>query len=94
MRPGPAWIAAAAASGLADVDAVTLATSRQSHEGFLAPEAAGLAITIAVIANTVMKGGIAVGLGRRAFGGPIAGVFAFAIAIGLAAAAAQGSRGW
>lgn len=76
----------AAASGLADVDAVTLAVSRQSHEGTLATTVASLAITIAVVSNTVVKGAMAVVMGRKGFGRAIALVFLAAIAAGVAAA--------
>ena len=76
----------AAASGLADVDAVTLAVSRQSQQGTLAATVASLAITIAVVANTLVKATMAVVMGRKGFGRPIALVFAAAIAIGVVAA--------
>ncbi len=64
----------AAASGLADVDAVTLAVSRGAQSGQLGVSAAVLAITIAVIANTCVKAGIALLAGKRAFGVHVAGV--------------------
>jgi len=78
----------AAASGLADVDAVTLAVSRQSHEGTLPAAVAALAITIAVVSNTVVKGTMAVLMGRKGFGRPIVLVFALAIAVGVTTAVA------
>jgi uncharacterized membrane protein (DUF4010 family) len=78
----------AAASGLADVDAVTLAVSRQSHEGAIPVAVATLAITIAVISNTLVKGTMAVVMGRKGFGRPIALVFALVVAVGGAAAVA------
>ncbi|MBA3549026.1 MAG: MgtC/SapB family protein [Nannocystis sp.] len=76
----------AAASGLADVDAVTLAVSRQSQQGTLSTAVAALAITIAVVANTLVKGTMAVFMGRKGFGRSIALVFAFAIVVGVATA--------
>jgi uncharacterized membrane protein (DUF4010 family) len=82
----------AAASGLADVDAVTLAVSRQSQQGTLLPTVASLAITIAVVANTLVKGTMSVVLGRKGFGWPIALVFAVAIAVGVGAAVLLGLR--
>lgn len=82
----------AAASGLADVDAVTLAVSRQSQQGALLPAVASLAITIAVVANTLVKGTMSVVLGRKGFGRPIALVFAVAIAVGVGAAVLLGLR--
>jgi len=72
----------AAASGLADVDAVTLAVSRGAQSGQLGVSAAVLAITIAVIANTCVKAGIALLAGKRAFGAHVAGVL---LAAGLVA---------
>jgi uncharacterized membrane protein (DUF4010 family) len=74
--------------GLADVDAVTLAVSRQSHDGTLPTAVASLAITIAVVANTLVKGTMAVVMGRKGFGRPIALVFAAAIAVGVGTAVA------
>ena len=78
----------AAASGLADVDAVTLAVSRQSHQGTLPTAVAALAITIAVVSNTVVKGTMAVFMGRKGFGRAIVLVFALAIAVGVNTAVA------
>lgn len=77
---------AAAASGLADVDAVTVAVSRQCEHGIVDAATASLSITVAVISNTVVKGAMAVGLGGPGFGRPIALVFAVAIAVGVVAA--------
>ena len=73
----------AAASGLADVDAVTLAVSRQSHQGTLSTTAAALAITIAVVSNTIVKGTMAVFMGRKGFGRAIVLVFALAVVVGV-----------
>jgi len=77
---------AAAVAGLADVDAVTVAVSRQAQAGTLAVAGASLAITIAVVSNTIVKGTLALTLGRAGFGRPIALVFVAAIAVGVAAA--------
>lgn len=82
----------AAASGLADVDAVTLAVSRQSHEGTIPTAVAALAITIAVVANTVVKGTMAVFMGRKGFGRAIVLVFALAIAVGVSTAVSLRSQ--
>lgn len=78
----------AAVAGLADVDAITLAMSRQSQEGVFAASAVGLAITIAVMTNTMVKGALALVMGRHGFGRPIALVFAAAIVAGLITAVA------
>lgn len=77
-------LVAAAASGLADIDAVTLAVSRQVHQGDLAAATASVAITIAVVANAVVKGTMAVVLGRKGFGRPLATALATSVAVGLA----------
>jgi uncharacterized membrane protein (DUF4010 family) len=73
---------AAAASGLADVDAINIAVSQQAADGALAVEIATLAVAIAIAANTLVKGGLAWIGGGRAFGAPIAAVFAAAMAAG------------
>jgi len=83
-------LVAAAAAGLADVDAITLAVSRQCHEGDLATATASLAITIAVIANTLVKVAMVVVMGRRGFARPLVGVFAAAIAVGVLAVLMSG----
>lgn len=80
-------LAAAAASGLADVDAITLAVSRQAKDGALDESVATLAITIAVMANTAVKGGLAWVTGGRAFGRDVAQVFAASMVIGVTLAA-------
>jgi uncharacterized membrane protein (DUF4010 family) len=81
--------AAAAASGLADVDAITLSVGRDAHLGTISGDVAALAITIAVVANTIVKAGIALVTGGRRFGLPIVAVFAAAMALGIVAAAAR-----
>jgi uncharacterized membrane protein (DUF4010 family) len=74
--------AAAAISGLADVDAITLAASEQSSAGTLAYGSAATAVTIAVMSNTVVKAGMAYFGGGAKYGKPIVAVFAGAIAVG------------
>ena len=81
--------AAAAASGLADVDAITLAVGRHAAGGSLALPVATLAITIAVVANTVVKAAIAVVSGGRRFGGLVAAVFAASMVAGVLLAATR-----
>ncbi len=80
---------AAAASGLADVDAITLAVSEQSAQGTLLAATATMAITIAVISNTVVKGTWAYVAGGHKFGAGIAITFGIAAAAGMAAAGIQ-----
>jgi uncharacterized membrane protein (DUF4010 family) len=58
--------AAAAVAGLADVDAITLSMAELAGtEGGVSIPAAVRAVVIAVIANTIVKGGIALGIGSR-----------------------------
>ena len=61
----PGVFATAAALGLTDVDALTVSMSRQ--EALLDANIAARAIAVGILANTVMKLGIAVALGRSAF---------------------------
>jgi len=72
---------ASALSGLADVDAITLSITGASSDGTLAREVGAVAITIAVVANSVVKSAIAYYSGGRAFGRLIA------ISLGLATVA-------
>ena len=78
-------VVVAALSGLADVDPITLAVARQAEAGDVTVSLAALAITIGVIANFVVKGGIAIVGGGKAFGNLVAVVFAAASIVGIAA---------
>jgi uncharacterized membrane protein (DUF4010 family) len=53
-----------ALSGLTDVDAITLSVARLNSSGELALSGAVLAVLLAVLANTVVKVGLAFGGGR------------------------------
>jgi uncharacterized membrane protein (DUF4010 family) len=75
--------AAAAVSGLADVDAITLSVAEQAHRGSIARDVGGLAITIAVVANSVAKAGIAIYVGGWKFGRLVALALGVATAVGL-----------
>ena len=79
-------IVAAGIAGLADVDAINVAVSRQATMGSLNVNLAVLAITTATLSNTVSKAVISLASGGRRFGQPIALVFAAAMAAGLIAA--------
>jgi len=59
---------AALLSGLADVDAITLSIAEQCKSGSLAHNIGALAITIAVVSNSVVKTGIAIYAGGWKFG--------------------------
>lgn len=54
------------ASGLADVDAITLSLAELSLSGDVAMPTAARAIVLAAVANTLVKGGIVVIMGSRA----------------------------
>jgi uncharacterized membrane protein (DUF4010 family) len=80
-------VIAAAGAGLADVDAITLATTRQVAESQLAAHVAKLAIVAAAVSNTLVKAGIAWFSGGRGFGGDVARILGLSVAVGLAVAA-------
>jgi uncharacterized membrane protein (DUF4010 family) len=73
----------AAASGLADVDAVTLSLARMGGEG-LAPETAVLGIIIAASVNSLVKGAIALAVGGKRLGRIVLIPLAIASSAGLA----------
>lgn len=73
----------AAVSGLTDMDAITLSTSRMAHEGTIATGTAWRAIVIATIANLVFKGGIVAVLGGPMLRTRIAALFGINIVVGV-----------
>jgi uncharacterized membrane protein (DUF4010 family) len=79
-------LATAALSGLADVDAITLALTREVGEARLGLHTATLAIFIAAAVNSLVKCGMAVVTGGRAYGRYLAVVFGVGLAAGLMAA--------
>lgn len=74
----------AALSGIVDVDAITLSLARLSHDGITVPTAA-TSIGIAVAVNTLVKAGMAFGLGTARAGSIVAGASLAAMAAGGAA---------
>jgi uncharacterized membrane protein (DUF4010 family) len=82
-------LAAGVLSGLADVDAITIALGRRAADGDLSAHVAALAITLAAVTNTAVKAGIALASGGRRFGRDVAVVCALAgvAAVGAAAVA-------
>ncbi len=78
----------AAATGLADVDPITLSTARMLSGGVapfsLTPAGAALAILVAAGANLVTKAGVAVVMGGPRLGTELAATAAFVIAVGVA----------
>ncbi|QSP93356.1 DUF4010 domain-containing protein [Marinobacter salinisoli] len=73
------------ASGIADVDAITLSLTRMSHDR-LALDVAALAIVIAAATNNLMKSAMAWGLGDRKAGKLVAAPMLLSMAAGLAVA--------
>lgn len=62
-------------SGLTDMDAITLSTSRLVDEGSLTPDTGWRAILLASLSNLVFKAGIVAALGSRALLGRVAVLF-------------------
>jgi len=83
---GPAGVfLLAAISGISDVDAITLSIARLSKSHFSA-DIGAQAILLAAMINTVIKGGLAIGIAGGTMGRLIAYAFLFMIAIGGALA--------
>ncbi|NGP53125.1 MgtC/SapB family protein [Thioalkalivibrio sp. XN8] len=78
-------LALAAASGVADVDAITLSLARMSSEDLAVPVAV-TGIVIAASVNTLVKGGMAAFIGGRPVGLRVAGPLLAAVAGGLTTA--------
>ena len=76
--------AAAALSGLTDVDALTISVARLSREG-LAITAAANAIVLAVSVNTIVKSAVALFVGGTGFGLRVLAVYCATLVAGLAA---------
>ncbi|MDJ1157254.1 DUF4010 domain-containing protein [Chelatococcus sp. SYSU_G07232] len=79
-----AVLAVAAVSGLADVDAVSLAVAGLVPQALTASGAA-LAVAVAVASNTLAKAGYALALGGRGYGLAFAAASLLALAAGAAA---------
>lgn len=78
---------AAAIAGTTDVDAITLSTAKLARDG-LAPMTATLAILIGIAVNTIVKMGLAGGIGGMALGKRTAIVAILIIGAGVAGLAA------
>ena len=74
---------ASAASGLADVDAITLSLTEQSKEGSVALNVAAIGITIAVVANSIVKSTISIYSGGWSYGRIVTLVLLLATGAGL-----------
>lgn len=77
---------AAAASGIADVDAITLAVARQAAEASLTREAAAIAVAVAVTSNGLVKSTLALVAGGVRFGGYVAAFLLAATGAGVVVA--------
>lgn len=73
--------AAAAVSGLTDVDAITLSLAQMAH-GAVAEHAAARGIVIAALVNTAFKGALAVAIAGREMARRVLPVFGLTVAAG------------
>jgi uncharacterized membrane protein (DUF4010 family) len=83
-------LVAAGLSGIADVDAITLAVSSQVRAVGLPVATAVLAVIVATGANTLAKAGFAWVSGGQAFGRRLAGILTASLVVALLAAWAGG----
>ena len=74
-------------SGLADVDAIVIATVQMHAQEELGAAATATAILLAALANMVVKGGMAWTIAGRAVGARVAAAFVAVALVGVAAAA-------
>ncbi|MFO8152183.1 MgtC/SapB family protein [Thioalkalivibrio sp.] len=72
----------AAASGIADVDAITLSLANMTGED-LAVTVATLAVLIAAFVNATVKAGLSLGIGGFALGARVGGVTMAVVGVGL-----------
>jgi uncharacterized membrane protein (DUF4010 family) len=80
---GAGLYAAAAVSGLTDVDALTLSTSHLVAEGRLGEDLAWRVILTAALSNLVFKGMLAAAMGSRSFARRFARLSAVAFLVGV-----------
>jgi len=73
----------AAASGIADVDAITLSLARMVDSGTVEIQTASRAIVLAAMVNTSVKGGIVLALGAASLRKSILPVLVMILAVGL-----------
>ena len=73
-------------SGVADVDAITLSMSELSKTGVVEMPTAALAIVLATLSNTTVKGGIALAMGGKALRKPLAIGIAAMLLVGIGTA--------
>jgi len=73
-------------SGIADVDAITLSMAELSKTGVVAMPKAALAIILATMSNTAVKGGIALAMGSVALRKPLLIALLMILAVGISTA--------
>jgi len=73
-------------SGIADVDAITLSMAELSKTGVIAMPKAALAIILATMSNTAVKGGIALAMGSVALRKPLLFAILMMLAVGISTA--------
>jgi uncharacterized membrane protein (DUF4010 family) len=73
------------ASGLADVDAITLTLSTLAADGTITPELAATGIVIGAVANTLTKAGLVWLLGTRRLGRLVTAILGAVSVVGLVA---------
>lgn len=84
----------AAISGLTDMDAITLSTSRMAARGAVETSAAWRAIVIASMANLVFKAGIVAVVGGRAVFMRLLPIFGMVFGVGVALLVGAAALGW
>jgi uncharacterized membrane protein (DUF4010 family) len=67
------------------MDAISLSLANSREAGAVALETAGFAVTLAAVANAIMKAGLALTLGSPAMRRPVAVVLGLTAAVGAAA---------
>ncbi len=78
----PGLFAAAAISGLTDIDAITLSTAQLVSREFVDPATGWRLILVATMSNMVFKFGLVASLGSRTLAKPLATLFTLAITAG------------
>jgi len=73
-------------SGATDVDAITLSMAELSKTGVVEMPKAALAIILATMSNTAVKGGIALAMGGKALRKPLSFAILLMLSVGISAA--------
>jgi uncharacterized membrane protein (DUF4010 family) len=86
-------LVSAALAGLTDVNAIALSVAGMFRDGRLGGDEAAAAVLLAAGSNTVSKAGLALALGGRRVGLPVAAAFAGVLAVGAVAWWLQAAHG-